>query len=110
MAKFVAAIANPDREIRYTRAISAAEPPQMTFCHPHNLVDPDAAGTECHHGIRVSLPPSDTLRTIIGDDWERLHWYSSEAERDRAYANMATRHGYYRKSDSPTQILEKISR
>ena len=110
MAKFAATVANRGREIRYTRAISAAEPAQMTFCHSHNLVDPHATGTECHYGIRVTLPPGDTLRTIIGDDWERLHWYSSEADRDRAFENMATRHGFYRISDTPTQILEKISR
>jgi hypothetical protein len=56
------------------------------------------------------LPPGDTLRTIIGDDWERLHWYPTEAERDRAFDNMAARHGFYRTSDTPTQVLEKISR
>jgi hypothetical protein len=82
----------------------------MSFCHPHNLVRPDAAGAERGYGIRVTLPPNDTLRRIIGDDWERLHWYTSEIERDRAFEAMATRHGYYRSSDSPTQVLEKISR
>lgn len=93
----------------YSR-LSATACPQMTFCHPHNLVDPDAVHTERRHGIRVTLPPSDTLRTIIGDDWEQLHWYASEAERDRAYRRMAIRHGFYRNSDTPTQILKKISR
>ena len=82
----------------------------MTFCHSHNLVDPESVNAERRYGIRVTLPPSDTLRTIIGDDWERLHWYASEAERDRAYRSMATRHGFCRSSDTPTQILEKISR
>jgi hypothetical protein len=47
---------------------------------------------------------------MLGDDWENVHWYVTEAERDRAYDKMATRHGYYRQSDTPTQILEKISR
>lgn len=82
----------------------------MTYCHSHNLVDPDIAGSESRFGIRVTLPRGDTLRTIIGDDWERLHWYSTEAERDRAFDNMATRHGFYRTTDTPTQVLEKISR
>ena len=31
-------------------------------------------------------------------------------ERDQAFEQMAARHGYYRKTDSPTQILEKIVR
>ena len=82
----------------------------MDYCHPHNLVDPDKAGAERPFGIRVTLPPGDTLRNILGDDWEKLHWYPTEAERDRAFDNMAARHGYYRGTDSPTQVLEKIVR
>ena len=82
----------------------------MEICHQHNLVNPDAAGAERRFGIRVSLPPGDTLRKILGNDWERLHWYATEDERDDAFEGMAQRHGYYRKTDSPTQILEKIVR
>jgi len=61
-------------------------------------------------GIRVTLPANDTLRKVVGDDWERLHWYATESERDAAFDNMAERHGYYRNTDSPTQVLEKVSR
>ena len=82
----------------------------MNYCHQHNLVDPAAAGRERTWGIRVTLPAGDTLRNILGDDWERLHWYPSEEERDEAYEQMAIRHGYYRKTDNPTQVLEKVSR
>ena len=82
----------------------------MDFCHQHNLVDPAAAGRERNYGIRVTLPAGDSLRRILGDDWERFHWYASETERDAAYEQMANRHGYYRQSDSPTQVLEKVTR
>ena len=82
----------------------------MNYCHQHNLVDPASAGRERTWGIRVTLPAGDTLRNILGDDWERLHWYPSEEERDEAYEQMAIRHGYYRKTDNPTQVLEKVSR
>ncbi len=82
----------------------------MDYCHQHNLVDQAIAGQERTFGIRVSLPANDTLRNILGDDWERLHWYSSESERDAAFDEMATRHGYYRDTDAPTQILEKVTR
>tara|TARA_R110000787_G_scaffold198429_1_gene309540 strand:- start:140 stop:388 length:249 start_codon:yes stop_codon:yes gene_type:complete len=82
----------------------------VDYCHQHNLVDPSTAGRECRFGIRVTLPAADTLRKVLGNDWERLHWYASEKERDEALEKMATRHGYYRTTDSPTQILEKISR
>lgn len=82
----------------------------MNFCHKHNLVQPETAGAERKFGIRVALPPGDTFATILGPEWERLHWYASAAERDAAYDDMAGRHGYYRETDTPTQVLEKIVR
>lgn len=82
----------------------------MNFYHRHNLVEPESAAAERRFGIRVSLPAGDSMSKVLGNDWERLHWYSSETERDGAFANMATRHGYYRNTDTPTQTLEKVSR
>lgn len=82
----------------------------MDYCHQHNLVDPTIVGAERRYGIRVTLPKGDTMRKILGEDWERLHWYPSEADRDSAFEQMAIRHGYYRNTDSPTQVLEKIVR
>ena len=82
----------------------------MDYCHQHNLVDPATAGIERRYGIRVTLPAGDTMRKMLGDDWEKLHWYPSEAVRDSAFDDMAVRHGYYRNTDNPTQILEKIVR
>ena len=82
----------------------------VDYCHKHNLVDQSLVGAERTFGIRVTLPSDDTLRNILGENWERMHWYASESERDGAFDNMAERHGYYRDTDSPTQVLEKISR
>lgn len=82
----------------------------MTYCHHHNLVRKDLAGAERRFGIRVTLPPTDTFSRMLGENWENVHWFTSEEERDRAYVDMATRHGYYRNTDSPSQILEKITR
>ena len=82
----------------------------MDYCHQHNLVEPDTAGVPRNFGIRVTLPTNDTFRKVLGDEWERTHWYATEAERDAAFDSMARRHGYYRKTDTPTQVLEKISR
>ena len=82
----------------------------MDFHHSHNLVEPNKAGAERHYGIRVTLPTTDTLRDVLGDDWERLHWFPTESDRDAAYNEMASRHGYSRDSDTPTQVLEKINR
>jgi hypothetical protein len=89
-------------KFRYTAAVE--------YCHQHNLVDPDTADSDRHFGIRVTLPPNDTLRKILGNEWEKLHWYPSESERDLAFEKMATRHGYYRNTDSPSQVLEKLVR
>lgn len=82
----------------------------MDFCHQHNLVDPDTAGGERRFGIRITLPATDTFRNVLGDDWERIHWFPTEEERDSAFERMTVRHGYYRDTDTPTQVLEKISR
>jgi hypothetical protein len=82
----------------------------VDYCHQHNLVEPDNASLPRNFGIRVTLPANDTLRKVLGDDWENIHWYATEAERDAAFDSMARRHGYYRKTDTPTQVLEKISR
>jgi hypothetical protein len=82
----------------------------VELCHQHNLVEPEKAGAERRFGIKVSLPPGDTFRTLLGEDWNRSHWYATESERDIAYDAMSVRHGYYRKTDAPTQVLIKIVR
>ena len=95
-------VVNAARVSVYSRA--------MDFCHSHNLVDPSTAGAERTFGIRVTLPAGDTLRNILGENWEKLHWYPTEEERDAEFERMAVRHGFYRNTDTPTQILEKIVR
>ncbi len=82
----------------------------MPYCHQHNLVEPEQANAERKFGIRVSLPPGDTFSRIRGNDWDTLHWYRSEEERDAAFEEMAVRHGYCRETDSPSQVLEKLVR
>ena len=82
----------------------------MDFCNQHNLVEPESAGAERLFGIRVTMPAQDTLQKLLGENWEKLHWYPSEQLRDTAFEQMAERHGYYRVSDGPSQVLEKIRR
>jgi hypothetical protein len=91
------------------RPLPAAER-ALDFVHRHNLVQPDKLPQERRYGIRVRLPPGDTFKKLLGDDWERLHWYATEEERDVAFKQMAIRHGFYRTTDTPTQLLEKIVR
>ena len=81
----------------------------MDYVHSHNVVEPpEDAGKR--YGIRVTLPSGDPFRRLLGDDWEVFHWYATEAERDADVYRMSTRHGYYRNSDDPSQVLEKIVR
>lgn len=82
----------------------------VDYHHLHNVVEPELAGRERRFGIRVTLPEGDTLRNLLGEDWERVHWFATEAERDAAFEDMRHRHGYYRSTDTPTQVLEKILR
>ena len=48
----------------------------MTACHAHNLRTP-ATETVLTYGVRVSLLPADPFRKLLGDDWNRTHWYAS---------------------------------
>lgn len=82
----------------------------MAYCHKHNLVRPELAELDKRFGVRITLPPGDTFVRLLGTNWEKIHWYPSEKERDAAFERFAERHGYYRKTDTPTQILEKVMR
>ena len=50
------------------------------------------------------------MNRLIGRDFERTHWYSSQIERDRALADMAGEHLYSRRGDKPTLNFEPIDR
>jgi hypothetical protein len=63
----------------------------------------------CPFGVRVRLPHGDPFRRLLGDDWQRLHWYPTERERDAALAEMSRRHEYSRGSDRPALVFEKTS-
>ncbi|MGH8196863.1 MAG: hypothetical protein ACRETI_01710 [Steroidobacteraceae bacterium] len=79
----------------------------MAICHEHNLnARPPAAG---RFGIRVSLHPRDPFTRLVGTDWQKLHWFATERERDEAFHDMASRHRYSRRGDEPTVLFEKIA-
>ena len=62
------------------------------------------------YGIRVRLPSGDTMggAHLLGEGWEGMRWYDSATERDRAYEQMQDQPPWYRRGDSPTQILSKV--
>jgi hypothetical protein len=80
----------------------------MDICHRHNLLrDPD---TRRRFGVRVRLTGADPLQRVLGESFERTHWYATPIERDRALADMAGEHLYSRRGDRPTLRFEAVDR
>lgn len=77
--------------------------------HPHNLRT-HTAPPEARFGLRMRLPAGDTFGEILGEQWEKTHWFSSEDAREAAMRELRKQHPYYRLGDRPTLILEKINR
>lgn len=79
------------------------------ICHPHNLLHPRSPD-QPRFGVRVSLPPGDTFRRLLGDDWRKEHWFLTAEERDIALDRIRLRHPYYRIGDNPSLVVEAIER
>ena len=60
------------------------------------------------YGIRMELSSVDPLAAVLGEDWETVRWYASEAERDRAFDDVRKQHVWSRSGDRPTMHYEKI--
>lgn len=78
----------------------------MTTCHDHNLRAPLPEVRP--FGIRVRPRRSDPIRNLLGDDWEKQHWFATRAERDEALAQMSGRYLYFRPGDQPTLEFERV--
>jgi hypothetical protein len=81
----------------------------MGISQPQNLTTPPIEKLR-PYGIRVSLPPGDPLRKLLGPEWQRLHWYPTPAERDAALAEMSRRHEFSRAGDKPALVFKKIEK
>ena len=79
----------------------------MGISQPQNLKAPPTE-QQRPYGIRVSLPPGDPFRKLVGPEWHRLHWYATLAERDAALIELSHRHLYSRSGDKPALLFEKI--
>ena len=78
----------------------------MTTCHDHNLRAPLPESRP--YGIRVRLRKGDPFRNLLGDDWEKQHWFASRNERDDVLAQMSGRYLYFRPGDQPTLDFERV--
>ena len=81
----------------------------MAISQPQNLRAPPVERLR-PYGIRVSPPPGDPFRKLLGPEWQRLHWYASPQERDAAMADMSRRHEYSRSEDKPALVFQKIEK
>jgi hypothetical protein len=77
-----------------------------SIVHDHNLRQP--LPEQRPYGIRVRLRADDTFRNLLGDDWQKEHWFASRADRDAAFVQMSGRYVYFRPGDAPPMIFEKI--
>jgi hypothetical protein len=78
----------------------------MPICHEHNLAQP--LPTQSRFGIRVSLRSTDPFRKLVGDTWQKEHWFSTARERDEALTEMSGRYAYFRPGDQPALNFAKI--
>ncbi len=81
----------------------------MGISQPQNLRTPPIEKLR-PYGIRVSLPPGDPFRKLLGPDWQGQHGYPTPAERDAALAEMSRRHEYSRAGDRPALVFQKIEK
>jgi hypothetical protein len=79
----------------------------MAISNEHNLNAPPPAVKP--FGIRVRLRARDPFTRLVGADWQKLHWFATEQERDEAFEDMASRHAYSRGGDEPSVIYDKVS-
>jgi predicted Ser/Thr protein kinase len=81
----------------------------MDICHPHNRLSGRPAGP-ANFGIRLSLPPGDPMRGLLGDDWAEFQWFDSEEAREAKLRQLKEQFVYYRRGDRPTFVLERVQR
>ena len=79
----------------------------MGIANEQNLTC-DAAPLPTPYGIRVRVRSDDPFARLVGNDWQKTHWYATSAERDSAMADMARRHEYSRIGDQPALVFEKV--
>lgn len=82
----------------------------MEQSNPHNLRHLPPEPATLRYGIRVTMPPNDPLRRVLGHDWHAEHWFATREERDEMLQDMASRHAFSRIGDAPSIRLESIER
>lgn len=79
----------------------------MDICHEHNR----RAGLGPRSGpwgLRLRLPEGDTFSQVLGQDWEAVEWFPTEAARARRIRELESQFVYYRRGDRATLVWETI--
>jgi hypothetical protein len=79
----------------------------MGVFHQHNLAR-NIPNAPRPFGVRLKLVPGDPFAKLLGEDWQKTHWYFTAAERDRALLDMARKHEFSRAGDQPALVFEKV--
>jgi hypothetical protein len=78
----------------------------MAISHDHNLRQPLPQSRP--YGLRLRARKNDPFRNLVGEDWQKEHWFATREERDAALARMSGRYVYFRPGDAPTLDFDKI--
>jgi hypothetical protein len=78
----------------------------MAISHDHNLRQQLPVARP--FGLRLRPRSNDPFRKLVGEDWEKEHWFATREERDAALAQMSGRYLYFRPGDAPTLDFEAI--
>jgi hypothetical protein len=78
----------------------------MGISNAQNLAR-EAEPASLPYGVRVRLRSGDPFARLVGNDWQKTHWYPTAGERDRALLDMAREHEYSRIGDRPALVFEK---
>ncbi len=78
----------------------------MAISHEHNLRF--SLPSDRRFGLRLRARRTDPFRNLVGDDWQKEHWFATREERDAALVQMGGRYLYFRQGDAPTLDFEKI--
>jgi len=79
----------------------------MELCHGHNR-RAGLVSAPKRFGLRLSLPPGDPMRKVLGDDWHQYQWFGTERAREAKAAELTGQFLYYRRGDRPTFLIERV--
>ena len=62
------------------------------------------------YGIRITLAQGNPMSMphLLGEDWENIRWFDTEADRESAIVYLSRRLPNYRKGDEIAQVYSRI--